>query len=137
MLILIFGIQLAYASRNANTQFRVSFLLIYINIIVKKLLCGYLFFSLFVFLQERTFLVASILLEFIVSFSYYIIRDWYLSELNPTTLFLALFIRSQLTCTISMILIFLPKIYYQHQVCSLNLVIKKVIIFVPLSVHNC
>lgn len=65
--------------------------------------------------QERQFLVASIVIEFIVSFSYYIIRDWYLSELNPTTLFLALFIRSQLTSTITMVLIFLPKIYYQHK----------------------
>lgn len=65
--------------------------------------------------QERQFLVASIVIEFIVSFSYYIIRDWYLSELNPTTLFLALFIRSQLTSTVTMVLLFLPKIYYHHK----------------------
>ncbi|CRL00772.1 CLUMA_CG014026, isoform B [Clunio marinus] len=86
MLILSFGIQLAYASRNANTQFR-----------------------------ERQFLVASIVIEFIVSSSYYIIKDWYLPELNPTTLLLAMFIRSQLTNTVTVILIFMPKIYYQHR----------------------
>ena len=59
--------------------------------------------------------MASILVEFIVSTIYYVIRDWYLSEFNPTTLFLALFIRSQLTNTITMVLIFLPKLYFQHR----------------------
>ncbi|KAL7043975.1 hypothetical protein ACKWTF_001723 [Chironomus riparius] len=85
MLILIFGIQLAYASRNSPIK------------------------------GERQYLVASILVEFIVSTIYYVIRDWYLSEFNPTTLFLALFIRSQLTNTITMVLIFLPKLYFQHR----------------------
>ncbi|KAG5676872.1 hypothetical protein PVAND_006678 [Polypedilum vanderplanki] len=85
MLILTFGIQLAYASRNSPIK------------------------------GERQYLVASILVEFVISFSYYIIRDWYLSEFNPTTLFLALFIRSQLTNTITLVLIFLPKLYFQHR----------------------
>lgn len=108
MLILTFGIQLAFASRNAITQFRVSVQCQYFLLNINLLFVEHLF-------QERQFLVASIVLEFLVSFSYYIIRDWYLSELNPTTLFLALFIRSQLTSTISMVLIFMPKIYYQHK----------------------
>lgn len=83
----------------------------------RHLKIGIFCFSFFIHVheQERQFLVASIVIEFIVSFCYYIIRDWYLSELNPTTLFLALFIRSQLTSTITMVLIFLPKIYYQHK----------------------
>lgn len=105
ILILIFGIQLAYASRNAITQFRVSSNPCPLSGVLTR---KHLF-------QERQFLVASIVLEFLVSLSYYIIRDWYLAELNPTTLFLALFIRSQLTSTISLVLIFLPKIYYQHK----------------------
>lgn len=73
------------------------------------------FLDFFLFLQERQFLVASILLEFIISLIYYGIRDIYLSEFNPSTLFLALFIRSQLTNTITLGLIFLPKLWYQHK----------------------
>nr|XP_029714489.1 probable G-protein coupled receptor 158 [Aedes albopictus] len=34
---------------------------------------------------------------------------------NPSTLFLALFIRSQLTNTVTLALIFLPKLWYQHK----------------------
>ncbi|XP_058815124.1 probable G-protein coupled receptor 158 isoform X4 [Topomyia yanbarensis] len=86
LLILCFGLQLAIASRNANTQFR-----------------------------ERQFLVASILIEFLVSSTFYILRFWYLEEFNPSTLFLALFVRSQLTNTVTLGLIFLPKLWYQHK----------------------
>lgn len=66
-------------------------------------------------LQERQFLVASILIEFLVSSTFYILRFWYLEEFNPSTLFLALFVRSQLTNTITLGLIFLPKLWYQHK----------------------
>ncbi|XP_055548167.1 probable G-protein coupled receptor 158 isoform X2 [Wyeomyia smithii] len=86
LLILCFGLQLAIASRNANTQFR-----------------------------ERQFLVASILIEFLVSSTFYILRFWYLEEFNPSTLFLALFVRSQLTNTVTLGLLFLPKLWYQHK----------------------
>ncbi|XP_065081088.1 metabotropic glycine receptor isoform X2 [Ochlerotatus camptorhynchus] len=86
LLILGFGLQLAIVSRNANTQFR-----------------------------ERQFLVASILIEFLASATFYILRFWYLGEFNPSTLFLALFIRSQLTNTVTLGLIFLPKLWYQHK----------------------
>jgi G protein-coupled receptor 158 len=129
MLILTFGIQLAYASRNAITQFRVclslpSFFPLHFPSTKAKAIWGRaepsdtLVMSLSFSInscQERQFLVVSIVIEFIVSFSFYIFRDCYLSELNPTTLFLAMFIRSQLTSTITMVLIFVPKIYYQHK----------------------
>lgn len=86
ILILVFALQLAYATRNANTQFR-----------------------------ERQFLVASIIIEFITSTTFYVIRACYLIDFSPGTLFLALFIRSQLTNTITLGLIFLPKLWYQHK----------------------
>ncbi|XP_055370745.1 uncharacterized protein LOC129605163 isoform X2 [Condylostylus longicornis] len=91
ILIICFGLHLAFASRNANTQFR-----------------------------ERQFLVAALIIEFIVSSSFYILRVIYLPELSPGAIFLALFIRSQLTNTVTLGLVFLPKLWYQHkQVCSL------------------
>ncbi|XP_063697522.1 metabotropic glycine receptor [Culicoides brevitarsis] len=86
ILILVFALQLAYATRNASTQFR-----------------------------ERQFLVASILIEFVASSVFYVIRAWYLIDFSPGTLFLALFIRSQLTNTITLGLIFLPKLWYQQK----------------------
>uniref|UniRef100_A0A336MEB0 CSON014205 protein n=1 Tax=Culicoides sonorensis TaxID=179676 RepID=A0A336MEB0_CULSO len=86
MLILVFALQLAYATRNAATQFR-----------------------------ERQFLVASILIEFVTSTIFYVIRAWYLIDFSPGTLFLALFIRSQLTNTITLGLLFLPKLWYQQK----------------------
>uniref|UniRef100_A0A6B2EEA6 Putative g-protein coupled receptor n=1 Tax=Phlebotomus kandelakii TaxID=1109342 RepID=A0A6B2EEA6_9DIPT len=86
MFILAFGLHLGYASRNANTQFR-----------------------------ERQFLVASILIEFVVSSIFYTLRALYLPELSPGAIFLALFLRSQLTNTVTLGLIFLPKLWYQHK----------------------
>ncbi|XP_037926728.1 probable G-protein coupled receptor 158 isoform X3 [Hermetia illucens] len=86
IIILCFGLNLAVASRNANTQFR-----------------------------ERQFLVASLLIEFLVSTNFYILRAIYLPELSPGEIFLALFLRSQLTNTITVGLIFLPKLWYQHK----------------------
>uniref|UniRef100_A0A1B0C9Q1 Putative g-protein coupled receptor 158 isoform x3 n=1 Tax=Lutzomyia longipalpis TaxID=7200 RepID=A0A1B0C9Q1_LUTLO len=91
MFILAFGLHLGYASRNANTQFR-----------------------------ERQFLVASILIEFVVSSLFYILRALYLPELSPGAIFLALFLRSQLTNTVTVGLIFLPKLWYQHKQNSLQ-----------------
>ncbi|XP_059616639.1 probable G-protein coupled receptor 158 isoform X2 [Phlebotomus argentipes] len=86
MFILAFGLHLGYASRNANTQFR-----------------------------ERQFLVISISIEFIVSSIFYTMRALYLPELSPSEIFLALFLRSQLTNTVTLGLIFLPKLWYQHK----------------------
>lgn len=66
-------------------------------------------------LQERQFLVASLLFEFLVSTSFYILRIVYMAELSPGEIFLALFLRSQLTNTVTVALIFLPKLWYQHK----------------------
>ncbi|XP_061398216.1 metabotropic glycine receptor [Musca vetustissima] len=86
ILILIFGLHLAYASRNANTQFR-----------------------------ERQFLEITLIIEFVVSSIFYILRYLYLPVMSPSAIFLALFIRSQLTNTIALGLIFVPKLWYQHK----------------------
>ncbi|ALC38427.1 pog [Drosophila busckii] len=86
MLILCFGLHLAIAVRNANTQFR-----------------------------ERQFLVTALTLEFLVSSSYYLLRFFYLPELSPSHILLALFVRSQLTNSFALGLIFVPKLWYQHK----------------------
>ncbi|XP_070075613.1 metabotropic glycine receptor isoform X2 [Drosophila takahashii] len=86
MLILCFGLHLAIASRNANTQFR-----------------------------ERQFLVTALTLEFLVSSSFYFLRFLYLPEMSPSAILLALFIRSQLTNSFALGLIFVPKLWYQHK----------------------
>ncbi|XP_062127699.1 metabotropic glycine receptor isoform X2 [Drosophila sulfurigaster albostrigata] len=86
MLILCFGLHLAIASRNANTQFR-----------------------------ERQFLVTTLTLEFLVSSSFYFLRFVYLPEMSPGAILLALFIRSQLTNSFALGLIFVPKLWYQHK----------------------
>lgn len=110
ILILLFGLHLGFASRNANTQFRVS-IPIFIKVVIHH---QFNFISTF-FLQERQFLVASIFIELIVSTCFYILRGLYLPELNPVEIFLVLFIRSQLTNTVTLGLIFFPKLWYQHK----------------------
>lgn len=65
--------------------------------------------------QERQFLVASISAEFIVSVNFYILRAIYLNAWGPGTIFIILFLRSQFTNTLTMGLIFLPKLWYQHK----------------------
>ena len=64
--------------------------------------------------QERQFLVASILIEFVASSTFYLVRAGYLADFGPQTLFLALFLRSQVTNTVTLGLIFLPKLWYQQ-----------------------
>ncbi|KAH8353075.1 hypothetical protein KR084_008756 [Drosophila pseudotakahashii] len=86
MLILCFGLHLSIASRNANTQFR-----------------------------ERQFLVTALTLEFLVSSSFYFLRFLYLPEMSPSAILLALFVRSQLTNSFALGLIFVPKLWYQHK----------------------
>lgn len=66
-------------------------------------------------IQERQYLVASIILEFVVSTTFYILRAIYLDELSPGAIFLALFLRSQATQTATVGLIFIPKLWYQHK----------------------
>ncbi|XP_077285240.1 G-protein coupled receptor 158 smog [Arctopsyche grandis] len=86
MLILVFGIHLSYASRNAFTQF-----------------------------QERRFLCAAICVEAIVSGVFYVLRAFYVTTLHPDYMYLAYFVRSQLTSTVVILLIFTPKLWYQHK----------------------
>jgi G protein-coupled receptor 158 len=74
----------------------------------------------FFFFKERQFLVASISIELIVSSTFYITKGLYLDQFNPSALFLALFIRSQLTNTITLGLIFIPKLWYQHKQVSVS-----------------
>ncbi|KAH8341392.1 hypothetical protein KR059_005837 [Drosophila kikkawai] len=105
MLILCFGLHLSIASRNANTQFRVSF-------------AGRLqsmFYFLYILKQERQFLVTALTLEFLVSSSFYFLRFVYLPEMSPSAILLALFVRSQLTNSFALGLIFVPKLWYQHK----------------------
>lgn len=66
-------------------------------------------------LKERQFLVASILVEFLVSTIFYLMRSIYLDAWGPGTIFLLLFIRSQISNTLTLALIFLPKLWYQHK----------------------
>lgn len=107
VLILCFGLHLAFASRNANTQFRVSSMKtpLLSSVIYMQILC----------LQERQFLVATLIIEFLVSTTFYVLRFFYLPEMSPSAIFLALFLRSQLTNTMALGLIFVPKLWYQHK----------------------
>ena len=81
ILILVFGIHLSYACRNATTQF-----------------------------QERRFLCLAIVVEATVSGAFYILRIIYSKSLHPDYSFLAYFTRSQLTSTVVLLVIFTPKV---------------------------
>ncbi|KAL1490571.1 hypothetical protein ABEB36_013241 [Hypothenemus hampei] len=86
MIILIFGIHLAYASRNARTQF-----------------------------HERSFLCAAVSLELAISVIFYAARISILDTLHPDLMLIIYCVRSQMSQTVSLLLIFLPKFYYQHK----------------------
>lgn len=66
-------------------------------------------------MKERQFLVTALTLEFLVSSSFYFLRFVYLPEMSPSAILLALFIRSQLTNSFALGLIFVPKLWYQHK----------------------
>ncbi|KAH8282440.1 hypothetical protein KR054_007749 [Drosophila jambulina] len=106
MLILCFGLHLSIASRNANTQFRVGF------VVGTQSVLYIVYISL---TQERQFLVTALTLEFLVSSSFYFLRFVYLPEMSPSAILLALFVRSQLTNSFALGLIFVPKLWYQHK----------------------
>ncbi|KAG5885164.1 hypothetical protein JTB14_037473 [Gonioctena quinquepunctata] len=86
LIILIFGIHLSYASRNAKTQF-----------------------------QERTFLCAAISLELTISTLFYVSRIFLLPGLHPDVVLIVYCVRTQLTQTLAIILIFVPKFWYQQK----------------------
>ncbi|KAJ8921069.1 hypothetical protein NQ315_015865 [Exocentrus adspersus] len=86
IVILVFGIHLSYASRNARTQF-----------------------------QERSFLCAAISIELAVSTLFYIARVVLLPSLHPDLVLVAYCVRAQLSQTVSLVLIFFPKFWYQQK----------------------
>lgn len=86
ILILVFGIHLGYACRNATTLF-----------------------------QERRFLCLAIVVEATVSGAFYVLRIIYYTSLHPDYSFLAYFFRSQLTSTVVLLVIFTPKLWYHHK----------------------
>lgn len=55
------------------------------------------------------------MIEFLVSSGYYLLRLFYLQQLSPGAIFVALFVRSQLTNTVTLGLVFLPKLWYQQK----------------------
>nr|CAH7747097.1 unnamed protein product [Callosobruchus chinensis] len=86
IVILIFGIHLSYACRNARTQY-----------------------------QERTYLCAAISTELAVSSLFYAVRVWLLPGLPPQMALLAWCVRAQLSQTAATLLIFIPKFFYQQK----------------------
>ncbi|GLG96846.1 Probable G-protein coupled receptor CG31760 [Gryllus bimaculatus] len=81
LLILLFGLHLSFAARNAATQF-----------------------------QERRFLCLAIAVEAAVSGAFYALRVALHARLHPDYAYLAHFARSQLTSTAVLLLIFMPKV---------------------------
>ncbi|XP_056630766.1 probable G-protein coupled receptor 158 isoform X1 [Diorhabda sublineata] len=86
LVILIFGIHLSYASRNARTQF-----------------------------HERTFLCAAISLELASSTLFYVARILILPGLHPDLVLIIYCIRTQISQTMALLLIFVPKFWYQQK----------------------
>ncbi|CAH1138703.1 unnamed protein product [Phyllotreta striolata] len=86
LVILIFGIHLSYASRNARTQF-----------------------------HERTFLCAAISLELATSTLFYIGRVLFFPGLHPDLVLIIYCVRTQMSQTMAIILIFVPKFWYQQK----------------------
>ncbi|XP_050307291.1 probable G-protein coupled receptor 158 isoform X2 [Anthonomus grandis grandis] len=84
--ILVFGIHLAYASRNARTQF-----------------------------HERNYLCAASSLELALCIIFYSARILIFDKLHPDIVLLIYCIRSQVSQTVSLLLIFLPKFWYQQK----------------------
>ncbi|XP_045471874.1 probable G-protein coupled receptor 158 isoform X2 [Harmonia axyridis] len=86
LIILIFGIHISYATRNARTQF-----------------------------HERNFLCAAISLELAVSTIFYISRVSILPGLHPDYIMIVCCVRTQISTTITLLLVFLPKFWYQQK----------------------
>jgi G protein-coupled receptor 158 len=86
LVILIFGIHLSYASRNARTQF-----------------------------HERSFLCAAISIELTVSTLFYIGRILLLPGLHPDFVLIIYCLRTQLSTSMTLMLVFVPKFWYQQK----------------------
>lgn len=59
--------------------------------------------------------MAALIIEFVVSINFYILRAVYVDQLNAQVLFLCLFVRSQLTNTVTLGLVFLPKLLHPQK----------------------
>lgn len=59
--------------------------------------------------------MAAIIIEFVVSINFYIFRAVYVDRLSAQVLFLCLFVRSQLTNTVTLGLVFLPKLLHPQK----------------------
>lgn len=124
MLILLFGIHLSYASRNAFTQFQVGYNQLRISRNIDR------FFHVCFRFQERRFLCAAICVEAFVSGVFYVLRALYVTTLHPDYMYLAYFLRSQLTSTVVILLIFTPKLWYQHKQVTLIYIYIRVLLIV-------
>lgn len=68
-----------------------------------------------IFFQERSFLCAAISSELAVSTIFYISRILILPGLHPDLVLVVCFIRVQLTATLTLLLVFVPKFWYQQK----------------------
>lgn len=59
--------------------------------------------------------MAAIIIEFVVSINFYIFRAIYMDRLSSNVLFLCIFVRSQLTNTVTLGLVFLPKLLHPQK----------------------
>ncbi|XP_022900982.2 metabotropic glycine receptor isoform X2 [Onthophagus taurus] len=84
--ILLFGVHLSIASRNAKTPF-----------------------------NERTYLCLAIIIELIGSLLFYVFRITIMPNLHPDTILIVYFIRSHLTTSVTLVLVFAPKFWYQQK----------------------
>lgn len=66
-------------------------------------------------MQERNFLCATISIELAVSTLFYISRILLLPGLHPDLVLAAYCLRMQLSTTITLVLVFGPKFWYQHK----------------------
>ncbi|KAK3083240.1 hypothetical protein FSP39_017567 [Pinctada imbricata] len=86
LLFLMFGIYMCYRVRSAPSEY-----------------------------SEGTYVSAAICYEAVISIVYYILRHVYWLELHPDYMFLMSFIRCQLTATVTLVLIFGPKLLFAHR----------------------
>lgn len=86
LLFLLFGIYLCYRVRSAPSDF-----------------------------AEGTYITTAICCEAVISIIFYVLRHVYWTDLHPDYLFLMSFFRCQLTVTITLLLVFGPKLLYAHR----------------------
>lgn len=65
--------------------------------------------------QERSFLCACLVVELTVSVAFYAARTWIFPRLCPDTVLIVYCVRTQTSQTVSLLLIFAPKFWYQQK----------------------